>query len=201
MSVESSRQAFLSALERLLVAGSEAEPGVNAVAKEARLNKVLLYRYFGSWEGLLEEFARKVNPWRELRLESEQGFTERRWPNAGSYLKWLFRSYLARLETGLLPSLLSRALSGQDPLQKALESDREREGQLLAAAAANQFDIRMDDPLATVAILTGGLTWVSLHGRKAGVFNGLGFHKGGDGPERLAAAADRWIDALTGDQS
>lgn len=196
MSVESSRQAFVAAVGRLLERG-EGAPGVNAVAKEAGLNKVLIYRYFGSWEGLLAEFARHVNPWRELRLEAEDGFAEGRWPDIATFLKWLFRSYSSRLEGQLLSTLMARALVDRDPLQAALEADREREGQLLAAAAAARFPNSIVDPLATVAILTGGLTWVSLQGRKTGVFNGMLFQPGGDGVERLSAAADRWIETLT----
>ncbi|GAB3938902.1 TetR/AcrR family transcriptional regulator [Larkinella terrae] len=33
--------------------------GINAVAEKAGVNKVLIYRYFGGWEGLLEQFLKE----------------------------------------------------------------------------------------------------------------------------------------------
>lgn len=35
--------------------------GINAVAEKAGVNKVLIYRYFGGWEGLLQQFLTEGN--------------------------------------------------------------------------------------------------------------------------------------------
>jgi AcrR family transcriptional regulator len=35
--------------------------GINAVAEKAGVNKVLIYRYFGGWEGLMEQFLNEGN--------------------------------------------------------------------------------------------------------------------------------------------
>jgi AcrR family transcriptional regulator len=200
MSLETSRDAFLEALETLLSVPDAVEPGINAVARQAGLNKVLLYRYFGSWDGFLDTFARRVNPWRDLRIEVESGLASGRWITLTDVVKWLFRAYLDRLAgSPLLQNLLRLSIVQRNPLQAALERDRETEGLALMAAVGARFPLAPGaDPAAMTALVTGGLTWLVLVGTRAGAFNGLTF----SGPEadaqaRLVAAVDAWADTLT----
>ena len=51
------RQRILDGLESLITREGFTAVGVNAVAREASVDKVLIYRYFGSMEGLLKKFA------------------------------------------------------------------------------------------------------------------------------------------------
>lgn len=199
MSVETSREAFLQALERLLSQPDPGLLGVNTVAREAGLNKVLLYRYFGSWEGLLEAFAPRVNLWRELRHETAIGLDAGRWSNLADLLTWLFTAYLDRLlASPLQQNLLRRSLATRDALQVALERDREDAALGLMALVGSRYDLRpgVDYPSLT-ALLMGGLTWLALAGTRAGVFNGLTFEGATpNGPERLRQAIASWV-ALT----
>lgn len=200
MSVESSREAFLLALERLLSAPDAAAPGINAVARQAGLNKVLVYRYFGTWDGLLEAFAQRVNPWRDLRRDAEAGLQAGRWPDLSAFLRWLFRAYLDRLAgSPLLQNLLRLSFLDRDPLQAALERDREVEGRALLTLAGRTFPgAPTSDPAAATALLVGGLSWLVIAGTRAGVFNGLEFSgPQAEGVARLGAAVDAWVDALT----
>lgn len=53
--------------------------GVNAIAREAGVDKVLLYRYFGSLEGLLEALYRETLLWPDpqyLPVHSAEAFIE-----------------------------------------------------------------------------------------------------------------------------
>lgn len=54
---EKTRQKILAGLEKLITREGFTAVGVNAVAREAGIDKVLIYRYFGSMEGLLQAFA------------------------------------------------------------------------------------------------------------------------------------------------
>jgi len=54
---DSTRAKIIAGLERLITRDGFTGVGVNAVAREAGVDKVLIYRYFGSMEGLLECFA------------------------------------------------------------------------------------------------------------------------------------------------
>lgn len=201
MSVETSREAFLVALEGLLSKPDADSPGINAVARAAGLNKVLVYRYFGSWDGLLAAFAQRVNPWRSLRRDVEAGIEAGRWTTLAALMRWLFREYLRRLAgSPLLQNLLRLSLVHRDPLQTALEQDRETEGLALLTSVGARFSLPPGrDPGASLAVLTGGLTWVVLAGTRAGTFNGLDFSTAGtDAVARLGSAVDAWVEHLTG---
>lgn len=51
---------ILRALAELIVLKSIDKVGINAVAAQAQVNKVLIYRYFGGWNGLLETFYQQI---------------------------------------------------------------------------------------------------------------------------------------------
>ena len=55
------RERVLDAVGRLLAREGFASLGVNAVAREAGVDKVLIYRYFGGLEALLEAWGRTNN--------------------------------------------------------------------------------------------------------------------------------------------
>lgn len=200
MSVDTSREAFLGALERLLSQPDAEEPGINVVAREAGLNKVLIYRYFGSWSGLLEAFARRVNPWRDLKMETERGLREGRWEGLPDFSRWLFQAYWERLtRSPLLQNLLRLSLVQRNPLQAALEADRETEGLALMQAVAQRFPLPSgSDPAAVTAVIIGGLTWLALSGPRVGTFNGLTFTGNeADADARLTTAVEILVASLT----
>ncbi|PIE53460.1 hypothetical protein CSA37_01170 [Candidatus Fermentibacteria bacterium] len=58
---EKTKQKIIEAVERILIEKGYTGIGVNAVAREAGVDKVLIYRYFGSMEGLLRSFRNKYD--------------------------------------------------------------------------------------------------------------------------------------------
>ncbi|GAB3884864.1 TetR/AcrR family transcriptional regulator [Spirosoma agri] len=51
-------QEIINALEQLLIEGGIEGVGINQVAQKANVSKVLVYRYFGSMDGLLDHYIR-----------------------------------------------------------------------------------------------------------------------------------------------
>jgi len=191
LSAETSREAFLQALGHLLSVPNASPPGINAVAKEAGLNKVLIYRYFHSWDGLLADFAQRVNPWRDLRKTLEEGLAAQRWATLPEVTRWLFHAYLDTLATSpLLQNLFRLSFVHRDALQAALERDREEEGLAVARLVVQRFPMSHGFDVVA-AIVTGGLTYIMLAGSRAGVFQGLAFAGAeADALPRLHAAAE-----------
>lgn len=50
---------ILQSMGELISQHGIAKSGVNALAKHAGVNKVLIYRYFGGWDGLFEEYVKQ----------------------------------------------------------------------------------------------------------------------------------------------
>ena len=79
-------QKILKAVETLLLEQGYPAVGVNAIARQAGCDKVLIYRYFGGFDGLLLAFAETTQLWWEveqvmgetaeqLAMLSEYGFS------------------------------------------------------------------------------------------------------------------------------
>ncbi|GAA4397054.1 TetR/AcrR family transcriptional regulator [Nibrella viscosa] len=50
---------ILRAMGEVMAERGTQKAGINAVAERAGVNKVLIYRYFGGWEGLLEAYVQR----------------------------------------------------------------------------------------------------------------------------------------------
>jgi AcrR family transcriptional regulator len=60
------KQRILAAIHQLLVTKGYAGLGINRIAKEAGVDKVLIYRYFGGFEGALKSYAETEQCWPPL---------------------------------------------------------------------------------------------------------------------------------------
>ena len=50
---------ILRAMGEVIAERGTEKAGINAVAEKAQVNKVLIYRYFGGWNGLLEAYVQR----------------------------------------------------------------------------------------------------------------------------------------------
>jgi len=57
------RKRILAAVGKVLTQSGMAEIGINSIARQAGVDKVLIYRYFGSLEELLETYAEESSFW------------------------------------------------------------------------------------------------------------------------------------------
>lgn len=173
---ETSENRILSALETLLE--NNQEIGVNIIAKEAGLNKVLIYRYFGGLEGLLETYAKRINLWRSLREDFEEGLKEKRWESIKETVKWLFTSYRERLLTSpIYLRLLKEELKNPNPLTKALETEREEEAIKINNLFSDYIESSSEDVSTDVqifgAFVMSGITYLALRSTQIRWFSGL----------------------------
>lgn len=177
MAKEESKQRFLVAGRALLAAGSPL--GVNAVAAASGLNKVLLYRYFGDWDGYLKHVAEGINLWRFLRIELTEGLSSDRWPDAAAASGWILNAYQQRLrnEPGIL-TIMATEQAGSSPLLARLDEERESEGMLILQALWEKWPLLPKQRFLTLsALFSAGLSHLALRSRQTTVFNGLDLSK------------------------
>lgn len=124
---EATEQQLIDALGEILVEEGFGSVGVNRVAREAGVDKVLIYRYFGGLSGLLQAFAERSDFWpsdNELvdDLESLLALAEpQRWARvAANALVGLRRRPLA-------VAVLAGELVARSELTAALEQVREEQ--------------------------------------------------------------------------
>jgi len=177
MSRIESEEKYIQALEDLLSRGQEI--GVNSLAESAGLNKVLLYRYFGGLEGLLEQYAKRINLWRSIRVDLEKGLDTGQWETWKEAAFWVFSSYRKRLlQSPVYLRILKEELSRPSVLTRKLEKEREEEGLCISTLIGQRFsDIGEGDMLAAGAFAVSGLTYLILKSTEEPVFNGLDLSK------------------------
>lgn len=173
MSRKESEERFLHTLETLLKEGSDL--GVNILAEKSGLNKVLIYRYFGGWDGLLEAYAKRINLWRSIREDLESGLEKRHWQSWQETTFWVFKTYRIRLvESPVYLRILKEEMKNPNPLTRKLEVEREEEGLNISHLIARFFPVlEKNDVLAAGAFVMSGITYLVLKATEVDTFNGL----------------------------
>jgi AcrR family transcriptional regulator len=166
---EGTEKILLAAVEALLIQGESL--GVNAVAKAADVDKVLVYRYFGDLEGLLQAYAKSERFWphpAELLHDRDalmaMPFVER--------FCLLFKRYAAALrERPATLAIMASEVVSRAPWHAPIETAREEFGRAmfeLAHDAPAHFDVAAISSVASSAI-----HYLLLRARHIEVFNGI----------------------------
>jgi AcrR family transcriptional regulator len=184
---------LLAATGRVLARDGFRGLGVNAVAREAGTDKVLVYRYFGGLPGLLEAYARSADFWpgeEELlpggpKLDGD--------PAAAA------AALLARLARGLRKrpatlDVLAWELVEPNPLAERTAEARERSGMALLGRLGPELSPGVDLP-AVAAVLSAGLTYLALRSRTAPAWLGVPLQDEA-GWRRLERAVEALVRAL-----
>jgi len=188
---DATRERILEAAARLLARRGFAELGVNAIAREAGVDKVLIYRYFGGLPDLLAAIATRPEFWPTLEGAPEASRDPAAWSKAA--LLGLYRGLRAR---PLTAEILRWELVERNELTDRLARAREEAGleTLSRAAVDPALAARLDLP-AVAALLSAGLIYLVLRGKTAEAFLGVGL-RDDEGAGRIERAAASLVDAL-----
>lgn len=186
---EATRRRLIEAAGRVMARDGFRSLGVNAVAREAGCDKVLIYRYFGGLDGLVRAYAEDGDFWPgvdELIGEPEESYRARTpGEQTGRVLRNLMRA-LGRRPVTL--QILAWELVERNDLTEHLERVRARLGQEFTRrfGHAGPADI---DLQALVTLLAGAAQYVVAKSRVTPVFNGIDLSTP-DGARRLENAME-----------
>ena len=140
MSRVETEQRLLGAVETLLLEQGFPAVGVNAVARAAGCDKVLIYRYFGGFDGLLERFTEERDLWWRLDEIIEEDMDRISQYSLPQYLELLLRRHIQALrKRPLTQEILAWELSSDNPLTRALHRQRSERGHLLVKEIRRYF--------------------------------------------------------------
>ncbi len=198
-SSEATQQRILRAVGRILARRGFLGFGVNAVAREAHVDKVLIYRYFGGLPELLEAFAERGDFWPTLEEvagappEVTSRWTGGEW--SAALLKGLARALRVRPMT---QEALRWELAVSNELTEKLAEVRERRGMEMLGRAARDPELRdrVDVP-AVAALLSAGIIYLVLRSKSAPTWLGVPLD-GDEGWARLERAVDTIVRGVLG---
>jgi AcrR family transcriptional regulator len=173
---ETTVEKLIEATGRIIRKDGMHKLGVNAIAREAGVDKVLLYRYFGGLEGLLREFVSRRNFYSTaersiLGAMPEGGTTLDEIVETGKRV--LAGQVRALRQNPELQELYRWELLEATPMTEVLAEDREAEGMRLLRLFQQHVVRRGTDVPAISAILVAGLTYLVLRAKTAGIYNGI----------------------------
>ena len=195
--VEKTKEKILDSLGALLAEEGFAALGVNALARRAGVDKVLIYRYFGGMSKLLRSYALSADFWPSISQLLGAGLAD----FAGLSL----REISARLLKGHMRELLKRPrtqeimrweLLKRNELSDELARAREQQGleimQLLGSLESLPPEV---DLAAVAALIHAGLSYLVLRARTADDYIGVQLNSE-EGRLRIENAVDTLIDAV-----
>jgi AcrR family transcriptional regulator len=167
---QQTRKKIIGAVGRLLSRSGFRNLGVNAIAREAGVDKVLIYRYFGGIPELLRAYAEEGDFWptaEELLAEFHGQLPQSNEDLAATLLIEFGRALRRRPIT---QEIMRWELLERNELTDALAHYREEQGMKLISMIR---DARGVDLQALGSLLSAGQAYLILRSKTAAVYNGL----------------------------
>lgn len=165
---EATEKRLLEALGALIRESGFERIGVNAVSARSGVSKILIYRYFGSIEGLMAAYIRRYDFW--LNISAELPAPER----LPEYLKAMLRRFAGRLRSDTTLKRLYRwELSTDNELIRTLREQRERIGLELIARIGESTGLPQTEIAVIASFLTASVTYLVMLEEFCPVYNGI----------------------------
>ncbi len=171
---EETKKRILEAVGSILEKRGFNNIGINNIAREAGIDKVLIYRYFGGLPELLHKFAEQGNFWPSLadiapgELELSEGSM------ADSSLALLNGYFRELKKRDMAQELLRGELAGKNDLSAETAEIREKQGKQLIEMLSLGTDFSRDlDIPAVASILSAGFTYLLLRAKTSGTYLGI----------------------------
>jgi AcrR family transcriptional regulator len=167
---QQTRKKIITAVGKLLSRSGFRNLGINAVAREAGIDKVLIYRYFGGMRDLLRAYAEEGDFWptAEELLAGFGGQLPRN--NAELAAKLLIEFGRALRRRPITQEIMRWELLERNELTDALAYYREEQGMKLISMVEKSHGL---DLQALASLLSAGETYLILRAKTASVYNGL----------------------------
>lgn len=174
---EQTTQRLLAAVGEVLARDGFAALGVNAIAREAGVDKVLIYRYFGGLPELLAAWGHSGRFWPTVDdlLAREPGLMSM--SAAERYVRFFEHFIDALRERPLTLEILAAEVQHRNELTAVLEAEREAWGEQAARVVGGPEFTRRPEMRGVTLLLVAGVQYLLLRSRKIRLFGGLDLHQ------------------------
>ena len=158
---------IIRAVDRIIKADGFTALGINAIAKEAGVSKVLIYRYFGNFDGLIRRWTESTSYWNEQiqQVDLNQSPSE--------IVDSVLRGYTRSLREDITRREMLRWLLAEDSQMGRLIMEKmEQNGHDLTTLYGEKVSSEGDSN-ALFALLTAGISYLALMEDRAELFNGI----------------------------
>lgn len=171
---EESKQKLIDAVGQIILNEGFKGIGINAIAKEANLDKVLIYRYFDGIDGLLREFAKQKDFYINISnfIQDEIESAEKH-ELKDLIIKVLIGQLHELNKNKELQEFMLWEMVEKNELTIAIAKEREEKGYELSNKLKEKMNLKDNDSDAVMALLVSGIYYLVLRSRTVDVFNGI----------------------------
>ena len=144
---ETTERRLLDTIGQMITESGFEKIGINAVASQSGVSKILIYRYFGSVEGLMAAYIRQHDFW----INFPQELPDRN--QLPAFLKNMFKEQIEQLRSNpTLKRLYRWELSSDNAIVMTLKEQREKAGmqRLTKISELTGYSLEELAPLATI---------------------------------------------------
>ncbi len=183
------KQKLRDAVGRLIVKNGFTGLGVNAVAREAGVDKVLIYRYFGDLNGLISSYLEEKDFFSRQENFETEGISPSGKDELIERTSDIFRNQVSiLLNNRELREIMRWELKEEHESLKELAAKRENVAKELLSDAEKYFG-KETDFNAITAIMTAGINYLVLRSKTVQEFNGINI-RSLKGWKRITEAVD-----------
>jgi len=185
---QATEKKILHAVGNLLAREGFQRFGINAVARKARVDKVLIYRYFGGMPDLLRAYAETGTYWPTVE-EVAGGDPEklRGKPLHETVATLLCNFARAIRKRPVTLEILAWETIERNELAKVLEKVREDFSKDLSRVFVDGKDVAAGELATVVSLLTAGINYIAVRSRKVGRYGDVNI-RSEEGWKRLESA-------------
>lgn len=165
---QTTEQVLLDAVRELVEESGFENVGVNAVATRAGVSKMLIYRYFGSLDGLIAAYIRQHDFW----INFDEELPDRQ--HVGEFVKRMFRGQVALLrENYTLNRLYRWELTTDNAVIRELREKREAKGCWLVDAVSRLTGYPRKEIAVVATLINTSICYLTLLAENCEEYNGI----------------------------
>lgn len=164
--------------------------GINAVATQSGVSKILIYRYFGSVDGLMATYIRQHDFWLNFPLEvpSKEEVPE--------FIKKMFEDQIELLRSDpTLRKLYRWELSCNNEITAKLREQREKTGFHIVETVSMLTGYPQKEMAVIASLVTASITYLVMLEEFCPVYNGIAINED-SGWEQISAGIDALVDKV-----
>ena len=185
---QATEKKILHAVGNLLAREGFRRCGINAVAREAQVDKVLIYRYFGGMPDLLRAYAKAGTYWPTIEEVAGGDPELLRGKPLDETVATLLRNFARAIrKRPVTLEILAWETIERNELAKVLEKVREDFSKNLSRVFVAGESVTDSELAAIVSLLTAGINYLAVRSRKVGRYGDVNI-RSEEGWHRLEAA-------------
>lgn len=187
---EATEQKLLDTIGQMIADEGFEKVGINAVATRSGVSKILIYRYFGSVEGLMAAYMRKNDFWINFPLDIPAP------DQVPAFLKDTFRRQIEQLRTNpTLKRVYRWELSCNNEMIEKLREQREKIGLRLIEQVSLSTGYPPQEIAVMASLVTASINYLVMLEDFCPVYNGIEIQTG-TGWEQIFKGIEALIDKI-----